>query len=86
MFSFIGLLFFFLLYFSIIILMLPIDILVRHLLGRSHLCNYNIIIMNSNAKLTLFADFGSQPSRAVYCFLKINKVPFEFKEIQVMKL
>lgn len=37
------------------------------------------------AKLTLYGDFGSQPSRAVYCFLKINKVPFEFKEIKVIK-
>lgn len=37
------------------------------------------------ASLILFGDYGSQPTRAVYCFLKINKVPFDFKEVSVLK-
>ena len=40
----------------------------------------------SSANLILYGDYASQPTRAVYCFLKINKVPFEFKEVRVMKM
>ena len=42
--------------------------------------------MESKDKLIVFGDYASQPSRAVYCFLQINKVPFEFKEVRVMKM
>ena len=41
---------------------------------------------NKDSKLILFGDYASQPSRAVLCFLQINKVPFEFKEVRVMKM
>ena len=37
-------------------------------------------------KLVLMGDYASQPTRAVLCFLQINKVPFEFKEVRVMKM
>jgi glutathione S-transferase len=37
-------------------------------------------------KLVLLGDYASQPTRAVYCLLKINKVPFEFKEVRVLKM
>jgi hypothetical protein len=40
----------------------------------------------SQSGLVLFGDYASQPTRAVYCFLKINKVPFDFKEVRVMKM
>ncbi len=38
------------------------------------------------SKLILMGDYGSQPTRAVFCFLKINKVPFEFLEVRDFKL
>jgi len=31
-------------------------------------------------------DYGSQPTRAVFLFCKINKIPFEFKEVSVFKM
>jgi glutathione S-transferase len=34
----------------------------------------------------VLGDYGSQPSRAVYVFCKINKVPFEFKEVRIFKM
>jgi glutathione S-transferase len=37
-------------------------------------------------KLVLMGDYGSQPTRAVYCLLTINKVPFDFKEVRVLKM
>ena len=37
-------------------------------------------------KLVLFGDYGSQPTRAVYLFLLMNKVPFDFKEVRVLKM
>ena len=37
-------------------------------------------------KLVLLGDYGSQPTRAVYCLLTINKVPFDFKEVRVLKM
>jgi hypothetical protein len=42
--------------------------------------------MESKDKLVVFGDYASQPSRAVYCFLKINKIPFDFQEVRVMKM
>lgn len=36
--------------------------------------------------LKVYADLGSQPSRAVLCFCKINKIPFEHVEIRLGKL
>lgn len=36
-------------------------------------------------KLKLYGDYNSQPTRAVYAFCKINKIPFEFVEIRVGK-
>jgi hypothetical protein len=36
--------------------------------------------------LTLYIDFGSQPSRAVYCFLKINKIPFKLHQVSIMNM
>lgn len=38
------------------------------------------------SKLVLMGDYGSQPTRAVMCFLQINRVPFDFKEVRVFKL
>lgn len=38
----------------------------------------------SQNDLTLFGDFGSQPTRAIYCFLRINKIPFHFKEVLIL--
>lgn len=40
----------------------------------------------SEGKLVLYGDYGSQPTRACFVFLKMNKVPFEFKEVRVTKL
>eukprot|EP00347_Sterkiella_histriomuscorum_P001079 403373409 len=34
--------------------------------------------------LTLFGDFQSQPTRAIFCFLQINKIPFKFNEISIL--
>jgi glutathione S-transferase len=34
-------------------------------------------------KLIVYGDWASQPSRAVVAFCKINKIPYEFKEIRV---
>ena len=34
-------------------------------------------------KIILYVDWGSQPSRAVVGFCKINKIPFELLEIRV---
>lgn len=36
--------------------------------------------------LKLFIDHASQPSRAVFVFLKINKVPFELVETRISKM
>ena len=40
----------------------------------------------TSSEITLYGDYASQPTRAVYCFLKINKVPFQFKEVRVTRL
>ena len=34
--------------------------------------------------LVLYGDLGSQPTRAVYCFMKINKIPFTLKEVNIL--
>ncbi len=36
--------------------------------------------------IILYIDYLSQPSRAVLAFLKLNKIPFESKEIRIAKL
>ena len=35
--------------------------------------------------LKLYFDFLSQPSRALYIFLKINKIPFEACQVALRK-
>ena len=37
------------------------------------------------SKITVYADFMSQPVRSVVNFLKINKIPFEIKDIFLSK-
>ncbi|CDW72288.1 glutathione s-transferase domain-containing protein [Stylonychia lemnae] len=34
--------------------------------------------------LILYGDYGSQPTRAVFCFLTINKIPFTYKEVSIL--
>lgn len=41
--------------------------------------------MNSST-LTAYIDFGSQPSRAVFVYLKLSKIPFTLKEMSLMNL
>ena len=36
--------------------------------------------------LKIYADYASQPSRAVIAFCKINKIPFTFVETRVGKM
>ena len=40
----------------------------------------------SQEELILFGDYASQPTRAVYIFCTMNKIPFTFKEVRVLKL
>lgn len=40
---------------------------------------------SSKIKVTLYADLVGQPSRAIYYFLKVNKIPFEFKKTELFK-
>jgi glutathione S-transferase len=42
--------------------------------------------MSESSKLILFGDYYSQPSRAIFVFCKINKIPHTIKTISVMKL
>lgn len=37
------------------------------------------------AKIILYGDYISQPTRAVLCFLKLANIPYEFKELRVFK-
>ncbi len=37
------------------------------------------------AKIIVYGDLISQPTRAVLCFLKMNQIPHEFKELRVFK-
>ena len=37
-------------------------------------------------KLIVFGDYYSQPSRAVFCFCLMNKIPHELKLISVAAL
>jgi glutathione S-transferase len=37
-------------------------------------------------KLILMGDYGSQPTRAVLVFLRLLNVPFDFKEVRVLKM
>ncbi len=42
--------------------------------------------MDSDKILKIYGDYASQPSRAVLCLLKMNKIPFEFIETRVGKM
>ena len=48
--------------------------------------NNIIIIIMEKKKLVLMGDWASQPTRAVWVLLKMNKIEFEFKEISVLKM
>ena len=37
-------------------------------------------------ELTVFGDYSSQPSRAVFCFCLMNKLPHTVIEVKVMML
>lgn len=40
---------------------------------------------SSTNKVVLYGDLMSQPTRSVYVFLKLNKIPFQFKLINIAK-
>lgn len=35
--------------------------------------------------IKLYLDYSSQPSRAVWAFMLLNKIPFELHEIRISK-
>ena len=59
-----------------------------HFRSRLTRCQHNIISSNwqgNMAPLKLYYDLMSQPSRAVYIFLKVNNIAFEEKPIALRK-
>ncbi len=43
-------------------------------------------VSNNKEGLVLYGDYGSQPSRAVFLFCIINKIPHEVKEVRVIQM